>query len=56
MKLIRGPDISEFFWFRLGEVEDKAYDVSPDVRIRWGMFSDGIRDPSREHRGLTRTR
>jgi len=31
-------------------VEDKAYAVSADVRTRWGVISDGIREMIREYR------
>jgi hypothetical protein len=34
MELGRGPYISDPSWLQLGEVEDKAYDVSADVRTR----------------------
>ncbi len=50
MKLGRGPYISVPSWLRLGEVEDKAYDVSADVRTRWGLVFVGTREMSCEHR------
>ena len=50
MKLRRGPYISDPSWLRLGEVEDKAYHVSADVRTRWGVVSVGNGEMSCERR------
>ena len=50
MKLGRVPYISDSSWVRLGEVEDLAYDVSADVRPRWGVVFVGAREMSCEHR------
>jgi len=50
MKLGGGPYISDPSWLRLEEVEDKANDVSADVRIRWCVISVGTREMSYRHR------
>ena len=46
LQIHRAPPV----WLRLGEVEDKVYDVSADARTRWGRCSARSRVRSREHR------
>ncbi len=50
MGLGGAPYISDPSWLRLGEVEDKANDVSADVRTRWDVISVGTKEMIREYR------
>jgi hypothetical protein len=50
MELERGPYISDPLCLRLEEVEDKAYDLSADVRAWLGVISVGMKEMNCEHR------